>query len=300
MFKQVRGLFLGKNKKAKQANSEIVAIFQELQEREGLVDVRLKHADGNLWKMNCKIVSVGKEKLSLVPVQKFSSHWLALVPDEDILECYVPSSTSKTHILHGGVCPVLEPVTEKSLVLGFPERLEQGERRINIRLQPHTEHMPGIHAWSIETQKTENGKTVERNVLFATKPGSKESQRLICNLSSGGIRLSLSKEFLKKKQLNLKKGSKVLLQLDFGALRKEPFWLSAHVNNVHLASEGAYEFGLQFTGYIRNKKEGVWETVDLFGVDDLAKLIQALLAEYKVGDRGVADGEDSKTIAITL
>ncbi|WP_027183946.1 PilZ domain-containing protein [Desulfovibrio inopinatus] len=299
MFKRVYQVVFGHGAKHEMATSHIRTTFQEALRQGVTFDVRLKSVGGDLQKMDCTLCAVENDAFVLAPQGTFSDPWHAVTPEKTLLDCYFSLGKAENRKLYGCACTALEPISADRLLLGFPDRLEQGERRINVRITPQYEHMPGVCIWGVKDIATLHGKAMERIPVLLTDPGTPESKTLLCNLSSGGVRLRLPAQLLDEQRTWLRPGQEVLIQLDFGDLAQSPFFMSARVNNEFRSSSGSCELGLQFTGYSPHHSRAQWEPVDLFGVDDLAKLIQGLLTEYSMENR-IASGGDIRPVSVVL
>ncbi len=177
-------------------------------------------------------------------------------------------------------------------VLPWPEKLDVGQRRAAMRIEPTLKFVLGFYLWPENRflrTKTEQGKAALHSPKL-TLDNIQNDECSIPDISAGGMKLRLSKRFYKNLDMVWEKQSSQILWLtlfDPAAGKNEEFWLKTRVKHMVDSQHGnAVDIGLEFThfGQINEKKKMKWRKVKGHNVEYLDNWIyQRYIENFRQG-----------------
>jgi len=173
----------------------------------------------------------------------------------------------------------------KSITVAIPSSITVLEQRRNVRLKLQGHHLPGLVIWGLLKGKTDNKPRLTKQRLILDLTQADEVQRILKNISAGGLRLSLPRHLYAPNGQWLSKGCPLLVQLAFPGLdagMQHAYKFIAKVSNVRVMDEACTrpEIGVQFTSARVNGPPARWQDVSPDGWPELFKLLHSFQLEY--------------------
>jgi len=169
------------------------------------------------------------------------------------------------------------------LVLAQPSAITPLERRQNVRIALQMRHMPRLGLWPVIGGGGKAAPRIMSRPILDIPPGHSSIGLTIRNLSSGGMRLSLSKPDFSSNEVHLEPGKRLLLELNFAGKAfdsRHLFRLISRVCNVVPGQGGRVEVGMQFLALHQTGKKPAWKSVEQGGVDEIGRLVHRFQVEY--------------------
>lgn len=160
------------------------------------------------------------------------------------------------------------------LTLRVPARVDVGQRRKSIRVEPNLENITGLHLWTYDAR---GGFRLDNPVLTRQDFDAREAALL--NLSAGGMRVLFRRELLKKRGVVLEKGGRLIAHLSMRDAKSpvpEALWIIAKI--IHVFEDRVTKdrtAGLEFVAHGRvdpETRKVAWSRVDDNVIAELANL----------------------------
>lgn len=215
------------------------------------------------------------------------------------ITCYfkVRDHARKTDIFYNFTAPVQDvavALSNHDLFLARPTKLEVGQRRNSIRLDPASDDILNFSLWEegmMVFRCPQEGRAKLRPPLVG---GQHFEQGLvqIQDISSGGIRIRLAAKLLKTLQPKWTRGTKFVIWLVLAEQDKKShqiFWVKSRISfkRVDYLNKDV-DFGLEFTHHGKNDQNGkiAWKRVLDHDIQELgAWAYQRYLERFR---RGIA------------
>ncbi|MEF3698960.1 hypothetical protein [Desulfolutivibrio sp.] len=170
------------------------------------------------------------------------------------------------------------------LILALPDAVKSLERRQNVRITLHMRHMPRLGIWPvIGGGGSKAAPRIMSRPILDVSPSHSSIGLTIRNLSSGGMRLSLSKSDFASNEVHLEPGKRLLLELSFSGKAfdtRHLFRIISCVRNVMPGQGGRIEMGVHFLALHQEGKKPAWKSVEQGGVDQIGRLVHQFQVEY--------------------
>jgi hypothetical protein len=172
---------------------------------------------------------------------------------------------------------------QERLVLSLPSAVTPLERRQNVRITLQMRHMPRLGLWPVIGGGGKAAPRIMSRPILDISPAHSSIGQTIRNLSSGGMRLSLSKSDFSTNEVHLEPGKRLLLELNFAGRAfdtRHLFRVISCVRNVMPGQGGRVEVGVQFLAVHQAGKKPAWKNVEHGGVDAIGRLVHQFQVEY--------------------
>jgi len=213
----------------------------------------------------------------------FSSEWLGKAVSFLMIVKGGPARQSR---LHRFVSEVISVEGTFRITVAPPLTIEEAERRQSVRIGLAGRHMPNLAVWSISAGDEEGAAPkADPSPLINLRYDASEMQQVLLDISSGGLRLALSREQYEQRCDTLKTGARVLVQLVFSSrsyVQAYKFLIISRIRNIIFGVDGKERVGVgvQFMALRQPGGKPAWKHVHKTGIDRLGRLVNHLQLEY--------------------
>jgi len=188
--------------------------------------------------------------------------------------------------LHRFVSEVISVEGPFRITVAPPLSIEGAERRQSVRIGLAGRHMPNLAVWSINVGDEEGAAPkADPAPLVNLRCDASEMQKVLLDISSGGLRLALTRAQYEQRCEALTVGARVLVQLAFSSrafAEAYKFLIISRIRSVIFGVDGKERVGLGVQFMALRKPEGnpAWKQVNKTGIDHIGRLVNHLQVEY--------------------
>lgn len=213
----------------------------------------------------------------------FSSQWLGKTVSFLMIIKGGPACQSQ---LHRFISEVVSVEGSFRITVATPLAIEGAERRQSVRIGLASRHMPNLAVWFISPSDDAGaGPKADPSPLVNLRCDASEMPDVLLDISSGGLRLALSRAQYEKRAETLVVGARVLVQLVFSSrsfAQAYKFLIISRIRSILFGVDGKERVGVGIQFMALRKPEGnpAWKQVNKTGIDHLGRLVNHLQVEY--------------------